>query len=531
MAAAPFSDGTPLASQWPIPPQHFFDYELQVPEGSAGTYFYHSHVGFQAVSATGPLIVDDKDPPYKVDGERTIYHQELYNKTDSTIEDGLVATPFVINPKTNPFVINAFLTNGKTISNFGVTDNSSLQLAVIDIEPNKTYRMRFIGANALQYAILAFEDHPNLQIIEADGSYTKPYSTPILQIGSGQRFSALLKSKTCEELRKSAKLDYYLQIESRERPGIVTSYAILRYHNSCDFQPGSIKSVSTRANPKSKPIKLPPAISGFLDYALEPLQPNDFPDASQVTRRVIITVQQVFDKWVVWRDSNVTWTDNTEPTFPHTTPNQPYLVSLYKNQTAYLPSYAAALSHGGLDPSTNTFPGKIGEVLEIVIQNLGAQAPVKNFSGTLDIHPWHAHGQHYYDIGGGPGAFDPGVAEQRLKGTHPVLRDTTMLFRYNMTVGPGEKSGWRAWRLRVEQPGVWMIHCHTLQHMIMGMQTVWVFGDAKEILTLPRADVEGYLEYGGNAYGNSSHAPVCRHFGDDGGEKPKGREIEIDTGI
>lgn len=41
----------------PFPPGYFFDYELYVPFGMAGTFFYHSHVGFQATSATGPLIV------------------------------------------------------------------------------------------------------------------------------------------------------------------------------------------------------------------------------------------------------------------------------------------------------------------------------------------------------------------------------------------------------------------------------------------------------------------------------------------
>lgn len=57
MAAAPFSDGTPLASQWPFPPGSFYDYEIDVPVGSAGTYFYHSHVGIQAIACTGPLSV------------------------------------------------------------------------------------------------------------------------------------------------------------------------------------------------------------------------------------------------------------------------------------------------------------------------------------------------------------------------------------------------------------------------------------------------------------------------------------------
>lgn len=507
MAAYPFSDGTPLASQWPIPPQYFFDYELNIPSGSAGTYFYHSHVGFQAVSCSGPLIVEDKISPYEVDGDRIVHIQELFNKTDTTIEQGLKATPFAWSGETNGFLIN-----GKTISNFGVTDRLSAQVAKIDIEPNSVYRIRFIGGHSLSYSALGVEEHTDLQIIEADGGYTKPHSTTFLQIASGQRFSALLKSKTCDELKQSGKLDYYIQIETRERPSNITNYAILRYNNTCMIPADSTNRVSDTTYPTRKPIALPPTVNGFLDYVLQPLYPNDFPSASQVTRRVVLTVQQVLNKYIVWRDSNVSWTTDSNDSAPHTTPREPYLVSLYTNHTASMPSYPAAIQNGGADPSTNTFPAQIGEVLEIVLQNVGGHAIDNETGGALDVHPWHAHGAHYYDIGGGPGAFDPDVAEARLKGTEPVLRDTTMLFRYNATTQPGEKHGWRAWRLRVVQPGVWMVHCHTLQHMVMGMQTVWVFGDAEQVMKLPRADVEGYLTYGGGAYGNRSHAPDVVHF-------------------
>ena len=33
---SPFCDGTPAASQWPIPPYHFFDYEFELFPGDAG---------------------------------------------------------------------------------------------------------------------------------------------------------------------------------------------------------------------------------------------------------------------------------------------------------------------------------------------------------------------------------------------------------------------------------------------------------------------------------------------------------------
>lgn len=50
-----------------------------------------------------------------------------------------------------------------------------------------------------------------------------------------------------------------------------------------------------------------------------------------------------------------------------------------------------------------------------------------------------------------------------------------------------------------------MIHCHILQHMVMGMQTVWVMGNETQILTVPVEHVLGYLEYGGSVVSSFLH--------------------------
>ncbi|QYS93373.1 hypothetical protein H0G86_000752 [Trichoderma simmonsii] len=501
-----------MGSQWPIPPMHYFDYELKTPLGTAGTYFYHSHIDFQTSTANGPLIVDDSGPPpYPVDGDRVIHIQELFEKSDKDISDGLRASPFVWSGETGGFLIN-----GNTISNYPVVDPASVRLSVIDVDPGKTYRFRYVGATGLSYAALAFENHTNLEIIEADGEYTKPYSTPLLQIGSGQRFSSLFKTKTCAELALFKKLDFYLQIESRDRPRIIASYAVLRYSNTCStLQHRHLygRQVPTTTLPSERPIDLPPTIEGFLDYKLEPLVPNDVPSSDEVSRRVFVYSQQQIDKYVFWTDNGVSWADDNVDRETYTiSPSEPYLVSLYKNTSKYLPDYDASMANYGLDPETNTYPARLGEVIEIIFQQVGALSDDSRFGGGLDTHPWHAHGDHFYDIGGGPGVYDPEVAQQRLEGTHPVRRDTTMLFRYTTNVQPDQPWGWRAWRLRVQNPGVWMMHCHTLQHMIMGMQTVWVFGDADDILKVKHPYVEGYLEYGGSVNGNATHPAVAVHY-------------------
>lgn len=47
------------------------------------------------------------------------------------------------------------------------------------------------------------------------------------------------------------------------------------------------------------------------------------------------------------------------------------------------------------------------------------------------------------------------------------------------------------------------------------MQTVWVFGNATDILReIPHPYIEGYLDYGGSAYGNDSYDPLAFDFFD-----------------
>lgn len=163
MAASPFSDGSPSASQWPIPPLHFFDYEIHPERGMAGSYFYHSHVGFQAVSATGPLIIEDIVKPYRYDEDKIIFLQDVFTGNDSTIEAGLIHNPLVWSGESQMILVNG---KGGGSAN-GTVCNSSL--SSINIQPGKTYRLRFITSTALSFVTLAIEGHDDLVIIEADG--------------------------------------------------------------------------------------------------------------------------------------------------------------------------------------------------------------------------------------------------------------------------------------------------------------------------------------------------------------------------
>ncbi|KAH7239898.1 Cupredoxin [Fusarium redolens] len=378
-SAYPFSDGIPLASQWPIPPGHYFDYELRTEVDTAGTYFYHSHIGFQASTAGGPLIVEDPGATScDRNLERVFFLSEYWQETDQEVKEQMQDTPIRWPGKARGFLIN-----GKGIASSGVLQRASKTLEVIEVEPAKAYRLRFIGVTSLFMAMIGVENHTQFDIIAADGHYMQPYT----------------------RLPEHSNLSKSLMI-------------------------------------------LPPTISGYLDYNLRPLRHTNPPTINEVTRRT---------------------EDQADPV-PHTSSSQPYLVALYNNQSRYLPDYDAAVANGGLDPKTGTYPAKLGEVIEI--------------DGTPG--------------GGGPGAWDPDVVEKRLNGIYPVLRDTTLLYRYQEGVKPNKKARWRVWRLRINDPG--------------GMQTVWIYGDMKDIMHLKRPDVQGYLNYGGDIYGNATYAPIVVYF-------------------
>jgi len=434
-----------------------------------------------------------------------VFLQDLYAKTDKQVETGLRNATFQWSGETN-----AVLVNGVGITNQNITTNNctSCGLDTIKVDPGKTYRFRFIGATAISFVSLGLEGH-TMDIIEADGSYTKKHNVDFLQISTGQRFSTLIKTKTCDQLAADNKLQYYMQMETRERPANATAFAILEYSDICNFTPTT--GLSKKTFPTKKPLSLPPTQLGWLDYVLEPLKDNNFPALSEVTRRVTITTQQIINSTnitvhnppsdnnaIIWDENNTTWTEYIEPV--------PYLVALYVDEKTYLPDMQRAIANEGVDPVTRTFPAEIGEVLEIVIQNSGSTG------GGLDVHSFHFHGKHYYDIGSGNGTYNVNENELKLADTMPVLRDTTLLYKYGTKIAPGTNAGWRAFRLRVTDPGVWMLHCHISQHSLMGQNTVWVFGNSSDLVKVPSPMVQGYLTFGGDVYGNETHHPKVIHF-------------------
>jgi L-ascorbate oxidase len=447
------------------------------------------------------IVKSCKPEPYAYDEDIILFQQDYYNKTDTTIEKGLVANPFVWSGETMAILLNG--QSGKAQTD-NATDSSCLP-HVIEVTPDTTYRLRFIGQQVISLVTLGIEQHEDLTIIEADGSATKEVQTDHVQVAPGQRFSVLLKTKSVEELKRLNRTDFWIQYENRDRPKNVSGYALLSYRTT--EQGYYHKNATSIVLPDEKPITLPKDVSNWLEYTLTPLDTtsNPFPPASAVNRTVVITVQQKVNgttQWAqngnIWKEGNITY---------------PYLTEIYKRGQSAIPDYEAALANYGWDPKTLAYPAKIGEIIDIVWENNNGP------SGGWDIHPFHAHGRHYWDLGSGNGTYNATENNAKLEklqeesGWTPAVRDTTMGYRYAEKGVSNTTAGWRAWRVNVSEPGVWMMHCHITAHQIMGMQTAWVFGDEADITAkAPQPYVAGYLNFGGSAYGNATFDPLVNHY-------------------
>jgi FtsP/CotA-like multicopper oxidase with cupredoxin domain len=136
---------------------------------------------------------------------------------------------------------------------------------------------------------LGIDDHDNLTVIEADGSYTKPANIDHVQVSSGQRFSYLMTTKASGEVCGGNKSQFWIRYESRDRPQVISGYALLQY--TC----GEVRDLP-KSLPKTSPVELSNKTTDYLEYALEGLSEKNnraFPRLSEVTRTVTIQVNQI----------------------------------------------------------------------------------------------------------------------------------------------------------------------------------------------------------------------------------------------
>ena len=212
-------DGVPGLSFHGIEPDGTYVYQFKVKQN--GTYWYHSHSGFQEqVGVYGPLVIDAKEPePFKYDRDlvvmlsdwtdenpaslmKTLKKQADYYNThkrtvgdfindvadkgwSATVADRKMWAEMKMNPTDIADVSGAtytYLMNGQAPdSNWTGT-----------FKPGEKLRLRFINGSAMSYFDVRIPGL-TMTVVAADGQYVKPVSVDEFRIATAETFDVIVE--------------------------------------------------------------------------------------------------------------------------------------------------------------------------------------------------------------------------------------------------------------------------------------------------------------------------------------------------
>jgi hypothetical protein len=122
-------------------------------------------------------------------------------------------------------------------------------------------------------------DH-NFTIVQVDGgSYVKPLEVDHLELGTGQRYAALLTTKSIEDINALGRTVFWANVSSFYRATVDTGYALLRYNLEDETSPGLPSEAFQAGEPSNSAIpKTPNSTFGWIDSQLEPLISDPYPE-------------------------------------------------------------------------------------------------------------------------------------------------------------------------------------------------------------------------------------------------------------
>ncbi|MFJ7285676.1 copper resistance system multicopper oxidase [Pseudomonas sp. NPDC099000] len=448
-------DGVPGLSFHGIEPGGVYVYQFKVRQN--GTYWYHSHSGFQEQSGVyGPLVIDAKEPePFQYDRDyvvmltdwtdedavdlmKTLKKQSdyyNYNKRTvgdfihdvsekgwgSTVADRTMWAEMKMNPTDIADVSGAtytYLMNGQApdMNWTGV------------FRPGEKLRLRFINGSAMSYFDVRI---PGLKmtVVAADGLHIKPVSVDEFRIAVAETFDVIVEPTEAA---------YTLFAQSMDRTG---------------FARGTLTTTSGLSAPipalAPRPlVTMDDMGMGGMDHgsmgdmagmdhsSMAGMQshPDTEKDNPLVDMQAMTTSPKLDDPGLGLRNNGrrvLTYSD-LRSTFEDPDGREPGR-TIELHLTGHMEKFAWSFN-GVKFSDAEPLRLKYGERVRVVLVN-----------DTMMTHPIHLHGM-WSDLEDENGEF--------------------MVRKHTIDMPPGTR---RSYRVTADALGRWAYHCHLLYHMEMGM--------------------------------------------------------------
>ncbi|KIJ51820.1 multicopper oxidase [Sphaerobolus stellatus SS14] len=470
-----WADGAVGVTQCAIPPGETFTYNVDVADWNQwGTYWIHGHFQGQYVDGLRtPFVIHNTNPGGEVhanayDEEYTIILGDWYHEQHSDLVAHFLseANPGGAEPVPDTGLIY-FTKDGQYLPPLPNTVDGKVgfnENATLPFVPGKTYRLRILNASGFSAFFFWIDGH-EMRVIEVDGTDVEEYSIDQIPLTVAQRYSILVTARNDTDknwvIHANMDTDMFDTVPDTLQPNITSS---ISYSTSGKLQ---------EAGTLDEYLELHDTV--FLPIPAEaPLPPPD----------QIIDLNVFFDTL----DNGV-----NRAMFNNITYNSPLTPSLLTQLTmgprAVIPQIYGPTS----------FVLNHNEVVELRLYNWDAGK-----------HPFHLHGHKFqivyksYDITSDDPSVNPpppsNTSNAGIAFPNPIRRDTVQM----------PSMGVAYLRLRADNPGAWLFHCHIEWHLDAGLAVSFIEAplEAQKSIKAPSYVDSQCLAQGlpisGNAAGHNS---------------------------
>uniref|UniRef100_H3GSN1 Multicopper oxidase n=1 Tax=Phytophthora ramorum TaxID=164328 RepID=H3GSN1_PHYRM len=405
----------------------------------AGTFWWHSHHGTQyAYGLRGPLIVHaPKSKAKSWDKEYTIQLADIYHAPPPP---GPVLWDTIVINNRGRYDCAAAATHG--FSNC----NRNQPLSSFEFKAGKKYLLRLINMAAMGTFEFSIDGH-QFQVVAADAEpvvRTKRINSIIVNVG--QRYDIIVEAKKAKRgvssfWMRAKSLTGYPWTARTADTGTAgfndEGLAIVHYGNVGRSEPTTQKCRHT-------------VTIGEFDF--KPAVPELLPEIPDDRSTMRSNINTTIGTGIVSIDGGEFYTQKV--------PDVPPLLSI-----------ASGLTTADLPATANARAIELGKHIEIVLMN-----------DVIEQHPFHLHSHVAWVVGSGfasaEDVYQNNLPAPKLKGA--MVRDV-------YTVPPCEidengvcvNVGYVVLRIKADNPGVWMMHCHIEWHMGIGMGMIFVEGESE----------------------------------------------------
>jgi FtsP/CotA-like multicopper oxidase with cupredoxin domain len=189
-------DGVPDVSNAPIVPGQMYVYEYPIRQ--TGTYWYHSHVGFQEQRGCyGAFIIEPKHAPQPAERDAVVLLGDWLHRSPTDVYDQLRAAAGAA-PMGTPGMGAMQMKGGRGADLSDVRYDSFLLNGrgpdnpwALAVPPGERVRLRLINGAGSTYFRVHLDGHP-LRITHADGLAVQPVVVDHLLMGMGETYDALV---------------------------------------------------------------------------------------------------------------------------------------------------------------------------------------------------------------------------------------------------------------------------------------------------------------------------------------------------